>query len=197
MIGPMCSRYEMDAEPQEVARRFGIELPLPPLPQGPEICPTNRALVIAGGPLVQGWGLPASWDSRPLINARAETLSERKSFRPLLGSRCLVPASAYFEWRRQDGRKLKNRIAPRAAGLWAFAGLTDGEFFTIITCSPAPAISHIHGRMPVILDRRAEWDWIDGAKPFGQVAPLLAPYSGGGFKVEEDDAQAPPGPLFS
>ena len=72
MIGPMCSRYEMDAEPQEVARRFGIELPLPPLPSGPELRPTNRALVIVGGPgpLVLGWGLPASWgfpapDQRP------------------------------------------------------------------------------------------------------------------------------------
>ena len=199
MIGPMCSRYEMDAEPQEVARRFGIELPLPPLPSGPELRPTNRALVIVGGPgpLVLGWGLPASWDSRPLINARAETLSERKTFRPLLTNRCLVPASAYFEWRRRDGRKLKNRIAPRGAGLWAFAGLTDGEFFTIITCSPAPAIAHIHGRMPVILERRAEGDWIDASKPFPEVAPLLAPYSGGAFKVDEDAGQPPPGPLFA
>ena len=195
----MCSRYEMDAEPEEVARRFGLELPLPALPSGAELRPTNRALVIASGrePRVQGWGLPASWDSKPLINARAETLEQRKTFRPLLTSRCLVPASAYFEWRRRDGRKLKNRIAPGTAGLWAIAGLTDGSFFTIITCSPAPAIAHIHGRMPVILERGAEDAWIDASKAFTQVAPLLAPYSASEFNVEEDTAQAPPGPLFA
>lgn len=199
MIRPMCSRYEMDATPEEVARRFGIELPLPPLPPGAELRPTDRALVIAGGPrpLVLGWGLPASWDSRPLINARAETIEVRKTFRPLLTNRCLVPASAYFEWRRRDRRKLKCRIAPRGAGLWALAGLTDGEFFTIITCSPAPAIAHIHGRMPVILERQAEGAWIDGSRPFPEVAPLLAPYWGGEFKVEEDAGRPSPGPLFS
>ncbi len=136
------------------------------------------------------WNDSPSWDSRPLINARAETIDVRKTFRPLLANRCLVPASAYFEWRRQDGRKLKCRIAPRGTGLWAFAGLTDGEFFTIITCSPAPAIAHIHGRMPVILERRAEGDWIDASKPFEEVAPLLTPYSGGAFNVEEDAGQA-------
>ena len=195
----MCSRYELDAEPQEVARRFGLELPLPALPSSAELRPTDRALVIAAkrGPLVLGWGLPASWDGKPLINARAETLDERKTFRPLLAKRCLVPASAYFEWRRRDGRKLKNRIAPGDSGLWAFAGLTDGEFFTIITCSPAPAIAHIHGRMPVILEREAELDWIDASKPFAEVAPLLSPYSGAEFKVEEDAGQAPQGVLFS
>lgn len=195
----MCSRYEMDAEPEQVARRFGLELALPPLAPGSEVRPTDRALVIAGGrqPLVLGWGLPASWDGKPLINARAETLEERKTFRPLLAKRCLVPASAYFEWRRQDGRKLKNRIAPGDSRLWAFAGLTDGTFFTIITCPPAPAIAHVHGRMPVILERRAENAWIDASKPFAQVAPLLVPYSADEFNVEEDTAQAPPGPLFA
>ena len=60
--------------------------------------------------------------------------------------------TAYLEWRTaDDGSKRKNRIAP-AAGLAAFAGLSDGEAFTIVTCAPAPAIEHIHDRMPVILD---------------------------------------------
>ncbi len=195
----MCSRFELDAEPEQVARRFGLELPLPPLSSGSELRPTNRALVIAGGPepRVLGWGLQAHWESRPLINARAETIDERKTFRPLLANRCLVPASAYFEWRRQERRKLKCRIAPGAFRLWAFAGLMDGDFFTIITCSPAPAIAHVHGRMPVILERDAEGAWIDPSRPFSAVAPLLAPYSGDGFTVDEDSGQPPPGPLFS
>ena len=51
--------------------------------------------------------------------------------------------------------------------------------------------------MPVILERRAEGDWIDASKPFPEVAPLLAPYSGGAFKVDEDAGQPPPGPLFA
>ncbi len=147
----------------------------------PELRPTNRAPVIAGGRRAHllVWGLPAPWNDKPLINARAETLARKKTFRPLLGNRCLVPATAYFEWRGEGRRKLKMRIAPADGGLMAFAGLTDGDHFTIITCAPAPAIAHIHDRMPVILDAGAEEPWLDLGLPFTAVDALLVPYAGG------------------
>ena len=132
---------------------------------------TDQALIIdrrlgeGPGARLLGWGLPVEWDAKPLINARAETLAEKKTFQPLLDARCLVPATAYFEWRKASAGKLKNRIAPSDGGLFAFAGLMDGRRFTIITCRPAPEIAHIHGRMPVILDRRAEPKWIDPGVP--------------------------------
>jgi len=191
----MCSRYELNASARDVMERFGLKAP-PALPNAAEFRPTDTALVIVAagdGAAPQtrllGWGLPASWDGRALINARAETLDRKKTFLPLLKHRCLVPAHAYFEWRRDGRRTLKNRIAPKAGGIMAFAGLTDGETFTIVTCRPAPAIAHIHDRMPVILERSREGPWLDPARPYPDVAGVLKPYQVGALSAAED---APP-----
>ena len=192
----MCSRFEMNARPGELARRFGLKA-APPLPNTPELRPTDQALVIgtwAGdedgedgpAPRILGWGLAVTWDAKPLINARAETLTRKPTFRPLLDTRCLVPATAYFEWRKVGKVKLKNRIALSEGGVFAFAGLTDGERFTIVTCAPQPAIAHIHERMPVILDRRAESPWIDSDVSFAEVSGLLVPYGAEPLKAEEE-----------
>lgn len=178
----MCSRYELRATPRRLVVRFDLAAP-PPAEWPPELRPTDRAVVIAadrgGGrrAALLRWGIAASWDTKPLINARAETLAERRTFRPLLANRCLVPATAYLEWRRADRLRLKNRIAPEGGEIVAFAGLIDGDAFTIITCAPAPAIAYIHNRMPVILAVAAEAAWLDAALPFPAVAPLLIPYA--------------------
>ncbi len=188
----MCSRYEIDTNPRDLARRFALDDP-PPVPPAPELRPTNRALVIGGGRRAHllVWGLPAPWNGKPLINARAETLARKKTFRPLLGNRCLVPATAYFEWRSEGRHKRRNRIAPADGGVMAFAGLTDGDYFTIITCAPVPAIAHIHDRMPVILDAGAEAPWLDLALPFTAVSGLLVPYAGGRLAADEEPAPRP------
>jgi putative SOS response-associated peptidase YedK len=188
----MCSRFELNAQPRELARRFGLKSP-PPAPNAPEFRPTNQALVIdgGGGPVgrLLAWGLVVTWDKKPLINARAETLAEKRIFRPLLGSRCLVPATAWFEWRKLGRAKLKNRIAAAAGDIFAFAGLTDGERFTIVTCGAAAAVAHVHHRMPVVLDAEAEAAWTDGDIPFAAVKGLLKPYAGALATIED----APPG----
>ena len=174
----MCSRYELNASPGDLVERFDL-VDSPDMTPRVEVRPTNPVPVIDGARRLRliRWGLAVSWDTKPLINARAETLERKKTFRPLLANRCLVPATAYFEWRRDGSRRLKNRIAPSVGGLFAFAGLTDGERFTIITCAPAAPIAHIHNRMPVILEAEAEAAWLDGARPFAEVKPLLAPFA--------------------
>ena len=192
----MCSRFEMNAQPRELARRFDLKSP-PPAPNAPEFRPTDQALVIdrahAGGGSPTGrllaWGLAVTWDSKPLINARAETLTEKRTFRPLLDERCLVPATAWFEWRKVGRAKLKNRIAPNSGGIFAFAGLADGARFTVVTCAAAPGVAHIHHRMPVVLAHTTEAAWMDPSVPFAEVKNLLAPYIGALTAVED----APPG----
>jgi len=196
----MCSRYELNENPRAIVERFGLRDPLPPL-TGPELRPTNRALVITGDdgdrrPRMLSWGLPATWGSRPLINARAETLSRRKTFRPLLGNRCLVPATAYFEWRRVNRWKMRNRIAPADGGLFAFAGLMDGDHFTIVTCAAAPALAHIHDRMPVILAAQAEALWTGRTVPFAELATLLVPSSAAPLDAVEERPAHRQGDLF-
>ena len=192
----MCSRFERKTTPEKLSIRFElapVSLPLD-LPQG-EIRPTDPTLIIPSmnETAVLSWVLPASWDNKPLINARAETLTERKTFQPLLGNRCLVPATAYFEWRKAGRNRFKNRIAPDGLNddePFAFAGLYTETAFTIITCSPVSAIASIHNRMPVILSRDAETLWLDPSAPFEAVAGVLAPYTESKLVAEED---TPPG----
>ncbi len=191
MIPPMCSCFEMKAGREELVRRFALTEP-PPLPAKGELRPTDGALTIGPGnrAMVLEWGIAASWNAKPLINARAETLAERKTFAPLLSNRCLVPATAYFEWRRAGKSKLRNRVTAAGGGLVALAGLVGEGRFTLVTCPPAPAIAHIHDRMPVILARRFEDRWLDEALPFAEVSGLLAPYG----KSLEWQEEAPPQP---
>lgn len=193
----MCSRYEINARPRDLADRFRLS-PVPPLRETAEVRPTDETLVILAGnrPVLLSWGLPVLRDGKPLINARAETLTERPTFRPLLANRCLVPATAYFEWRHDGQLRLKNRIAPADGRPFAFAGLFTQGFFTIITCAPAPAIRHVHARMPVILDETREADWIDGAKRFDEVAPLLCPYGAQPLAAAEEQPRNPQLSLF-
>ena len=159
--------------------------------------PTNQALVIdrvhPGGGRPEGWllawGFVVSWDKKLLINARAETLAEKRTFRPLLGKRCLVLATAGFEWKKVGRAKLKNRIAPADGGMFALAGLADGDRFTIVTRASVPAIAHIDHRMPVILESGAEAAWMDPTASFAEVKGALVPYVGALAAAEE----SPPG----
>jgi len=186
----MCGKFEVKAAMKKVKKRFGLKL-TPPAPEGVEMAPTARILTIDGqsghvrghvrGRLL-GWGLHVDWSPKPLINARAETLSTKATFRPLLQRRCLVPATAYFEWARPPGgAKQKMRIHAPDEDLFAMAGLIgeDGDSVTIVTCAPAPAIASIHDRMPVILEPDDEAAWIDSAPPFTDVEKLLRPYDKG------------------
>lgn len=197
----MCSRYEMKARPGDLAERFRLREDPPDLSR-PEVRPTDPAPIVVcaedGARLarVARFGLNVTWDRAPVINARAETLRDKPTFRPLLANRCLVPASAYFEW-RQDGRaRRRNRIALSDEGLMGFAGLFDKDRFVIITCAPAAALAHVHNRMPVILPAEAEEPWLDSNSSSAVLAALLAPYAGEIAAVEEKPKPTRQGDLF-
>ena len=194
----MCSRYELNTtSPEHVSLRFGANSPSGVTTLS-EIRPTNRAPVIKPDGKVEmlRWGLENSWGSKPLINARSETLARKKTFIPLLENRCLVPASAYFEWRRDARQRIKTHIAPVDRDLIAFAGLFDKDRFTIVTCVPSSTIAHIHSRMPVILERYCEQDWLNEAFTFAQVCSLLTPYPNGTLLAREITSPPPQRDLF-
>jgi putative SOS response-associated peptidase YedK len=140
--------------------------------------PTDPALAItAQGPRILRFGLKVTWQKPPLINARSETVAQRSAFRPLLGHRCLVPASAWIEWQDVGAGKKKQmwRLKPAAAEPFALAGLVGDESFVLLTCAPAPAIAFIHDRMPVVL--AADWEevWLDSRAAFADLAGALGP----------------------
>jgi putative SOS response-associated peptidase YedK len=141
------------------------------------------------------WGLIPSWTkdiraAKPLINARAETLGEKPAFRSLMNAhRCLVPASGFFEWKKEGNRKSPVYFRLADDPLFSFAGLFDEwhnpegvtvSTYTIITCNANSLVAPAHDRMPVILSRTAEERWLDS----GPVTPeelnrILVPYPAG------------------
>lgn len=195
----MCSRYEMKARPEALKRRFRLRDAPPDLARA-EVRPTDPApIIVHGGNGVRRaraahFGLSVTWDKAPVINARAETLREKPTFRPLLANRCLVPASAYFEWRQDGKARRRNRIALAEDELIGFAGLFDADRFVIITCAPAAAIADVHDRMPVIVPPEAEDAWFDVAND--ALSALLAPYAGGIAATEERPKPSAQGDLF-
>jgi putative SOS response-associated peptidase YedK len=145
------------------------------------------------------WGLQPFWAKeakavKRAINARAETLAEKPSFRKLLQSkRCLVPADGFFEWQATGHGKVPYRITLKNEELFTFAGLWDewadkstGEVlhtFTIITTEANGVVKPIHDRMPVILTPEAEELWLDENEPQEELLSLLVPYKAEAMKA--------------
>jgi putative SOS response-associated peptidase YedK len=138
------------------------------------------------------WGLIPSWakdesiGSR-MINARAETLAEKPSFKGLLRSkRCLIVADGFYEWKQENGSKIPMYMTLKSGEPFAFAGLwdlwksPDGEHIrscTIITTEPNDLVAPIHNRMPAILLPGAYADWLDPDMRDEQaLSHWLAPY---------------------
>ena len=120
-------------------------------------------------------GIP-NWSANPsignrMINARAETLTELPSFKPLVDRRrCNIPADGFYEWRKEGKHKvpmwvhMKNHKPFGLAGLWDVWRKPDGnrvESITIITTNPNELVRPIHNRMPVILRPDDEEQWLD------------------------------------
>jgi putative SOS response-associated peptidase YedK len=161
------------------------------------IAPTQNAPVILndGDRILEElrWGLIPSWAKDPaignkLINARAETIMEKASFkRPFQSRRCLVPADGFYEWRftKTTKGKIPMRIRLKSQAPFAMAGLwerwKDAEgkelrTFTIITTDANEALQPIHNRMPVILKVKDEEAWLDPKAASNHLTALLAPY---------------------
>ena len=146
------------------------------------------------------WGLIPSWltenskidDFRKnTLNAKAETLYDKPSFQnPIKNKRCLVIAHGFFEWQHNRKIKVPYYIKLKNDDLFSFAGIYDewadknsGEIFngfSIITCEANTLLAKIHNskkRMPVIIDKKNERNWIDPSLNENQITELLKPYN--------------------
>src|SRR3954465_4647360 len=191
----MCGRYSLGKKPRawpDEAEAF--------LPRF-NIAPTQNAPVCLrdGSMKMMRWGLVPRWSrdetaGSKLINARAETLAEKPSFRDCLsGGRCIVPADSFFEWRREGNRKRPMRFVLRDEQPFFFAGLCDSwkrpdgttlESFTIITTEANSLVRSVHDRMPVMLTEIRAREWLKGPeRALEGPSPLLAP-----FAAEEMDS---------
>jgi putative SOS response-associated peptidase YedK len=198
----MCGRYTLsNPDPAALRARFEItesaELAAQEQPRF-NIAPTDPVLAVRrrdDGARELGrlrWGLvPGRWatksGSRPLINARAETLLSQPAFTESFRERrCLIPADGFYEWKSDEvGRRVPRWISRRDRGLFAFAGLWAAlpsresdevlHSCSIVTCPPNRLIRPIHDRMPVILAPDTETAWLDPERDPEELLALLAP----------------------
>ena len=171
----MCSRLEADKKAVAQTMAPILDEEVFETAKWGELFPTDPILIVGYGniAIVRRWGLQPDWSERPIINAKAEDAASKKTFQPLLASRCIVPVTGYYEWRIEDGKKIKTLIS--IDGILPMAGFVAPDTCVILTCAPSPSLSHIHHRMPVILDDDATEPWLDPKADFDAVRPLLQP----------------------
>jgi len=173
----MCGRFSF-VDFEGIEERFQIETPT--LKPNYNVAPSQEVAVILNNGSNHlahfKWGLIPYWAKDPsighkLINARAETVDEKPSFKTCLQrGRCLIVADGFYEWKKEGSTKRPHRITLKDQDIFGFAGLWDtwksptGESVnscTIITTTPNELMEPLHNRMPVILPRDVEQVWLD------------------------------------
>ena len=178
---------------KEFSLKFGADVPLR---ASYNIAPTQSVPVVVneGGNrlTLSRWGLIPPWAKDPsigsrMINARAETLAEKPSFKgPFRKHRCLIVADGFYEWKKTDSGKVPVYITMKEGTPFGLAGLysdwrpPEGETIrtcTIVTTEPNELLMPIHNRMPVIIRPDDREQWLDPEEQDPEkLAPLLAPY---------------------
>ena len=143
-----------------------------------EIFPTNNAPVLALGensmrPYIMKWGFPHFRGKGVIINARAETVLEKRTFREsVLSRRCIIPASGFYEWKSNETKhKDKYLFTLPQSGVLYIAGfynsfIDDGiktNKFIIITTAANKSMSDIHNRMPLVLQKDDIRPWLSNS----------------------------------
>lgn len=193
----MCGRFTLTLEASELQLEFGLDDILGEWQPRYNIAPSQSLAVITNRqkPKIElmRWGLIPAWakdhkiGSR-LINARAETVSEKPAFRRAFERRrCLILADGFYEWNRPPNKGglsipyyfyLRDRHPFTFAGLWELWRAPEGSELTsctIITCPANDYISPIHRRMPVMLNKHTCWSWLE-EKSHSALLSLLVPY---------------------
>lgn len=188
----MCGRFNVIDNPelQKLLQDLGIDLGLP---GRSNIAPTEMIAAVRvperAPELAQlRWWLTPSWarevdQKYSMFNARSETIATSRAFRgPFKHRRCIVPMSSFIEWRSEEGGRQPYLISAREGAL-AVAGIWerwegDGEVIescALLTTAAAKQFSHIHKRMPVLLNAD-EWPrWLDCEQAISADDALLAP----------------------
>jgi putative SOS response-associated peptidase YedK len=200
----MCGRYTVTASADELEARFDATFDGPFRPRY-NAAPGQALPVVTNEAPASirflRWGLVPSWaddDSGGLINARAETVTEKPSFAAAYDSRrCLVLVDGFYEWREETSGKQPYRVTLNEGEPFAVAGLWerwtptrtqtgldefgDGdpdrsveprEAFTVVTTEPNELVADYHHRMAVILPEGTEREWLTAEDP----RHLLEPY---------------------
>ncbi|USK76946.1 SOS response-associated peptidase [Peribacillus frigoritolerans] len=178
----MCGRFTLFTDIEEIKERFDIQGSFDGEYQfSYNIAPSQSVLSVINDGVRNRlgylrWGLIPFWakDEKvgyKMINARAETIAEKASFRNAYKKkRCLIIADSFYEWKKTPERKIPMRIKLKNHAPFGMAGLWESwkspEGISIYSCSvittvPNELMTSIHDRMPVILKPEDEKDWLN------------------------------------
>lgn len=182
----MCGRYNFTAEDAEEIQRMTREIQerLNEQLKTGEIYPTNLVPILIQDkgcekPMPMTWGFPHFKGGGVIINARSETVTEKRMFRnSVLTRRCIVPSTGFFEWRREGSSKIKYLFRLPGEKVLYMAGFynrfptKDGEErdqFVILTTGANESMQDVHDRMPVILRPEERTVWLSDCVDFDKI----------------------------
>lgn len=179
-----CGRYTLKTNPEAIQARYNLAKKPPEFHASYDIKPGQTMPVITNDKqakpelLLMRWGLIPSWwqqDAKiayKTFNARDDKVFSSGMWRSIYHKRALIPATGYFEWTKpekgSDKLKQKYYFRPKDLEIFSFAGFYDiwhdGLLtYTLITTEPNKEAREIHDRMPVILSKDDEANWLDPA----------------------------------
>ncbi len=192
----MCGRFSLTKPIKTIQEHFKIEKISLEFKSRFNIAPTQNIPIVVSTQenrqlTLMRWGLIPSWAKEEkignrMINARAETVEEKPSFKSSFKSkRCLVPTDGFIEWKSNGDKKVPQYIQMASHDLFAFAGLwsewnqgsTKLKTFTIITTEANTALKSIHHRMPVIIPPEEYSNWLTPTTSSETLKELLKPYT--------------------
>lgn len=193
----MCGRYTLTLDPGELQEMLDLGPFIHMVQPRYNIAPAQPVPIVRDGQTraveLYRWGLVPFWAKDPeignkMINARSETVLEKPAFRGAFKyRRCLILADGFFEWHSADktGVKTPYYFKLKDDRPFTFAGLYEhweapegGELHTctILTCQPNELVGNYHNRMPVILDEKVRWQWLDLETPNSLLVESMVPY---------------------
>lgn len=204
----MCFHNSMSAKAIKLAARYGrksdiVEIYQDILDEQYHVNAFNypKCPIITESDEIQvfNWGVIPFWTKdeknaeeikRMTLNARADTIFEKPSFRePIMKKRCIIPSTGYFEWRHEGKKKIPYFIFLKDEPIFSMAGIYDSwldkktgevkQTFSIITTDANPLTDYIHNtkhRMPAILLKEEENRWLDSSLSKTEIDSLLNPY---------------------
>lgn len=175
----MCGRYNIDFEAskelKKVLNTLNQKYPGNHLKQG-EVFPTNEAAILIRGedsiiPELSVWGYPKYTGKGVLINARAETAMEKKTFREsVISRRCVVPTTGFFEWDQDKKKYLFEEPGQEVLYLAGLYQLYEGvNRFVILTTAANASMEMVHQRMPVLLQENQMEEWLHSMEAVNQI----------------------------
>lgn len=194
----MCGRFLLDSDIDDILSSFKFINELDPhlkFSKG-EIFPNSYVPCITQDKSLKlvKWGFPMQNTSRNIINARSESITSKTLFRNSISKgRCVIPVNSFYEWKDENGKKVKYEISIKDKNMFSMAGLFNifaadnaslYTAFVIITTSANKEMSSIHPRMPVLFEKGTEDAWLfSEIDKKSDLSGILKPYRDGELKI--------------